>query len=131
MKNEVIAKEVKNIAIGTIALDVVMVLVFFIIKKFSLGVIIGAIIGSIFAIGNFAYLGYCIQKAMEKEDGARAYLNRTYIVRMFLHAACIILAVLLPFENTIAGIVPLFFPRLVIYIMQILGMYKPEKENKK
>lgn len=126
--NETVKKEIIHIAIGTLIGDVLMCMIFLILKKFGIDVVIGAVIGSVFAIGNFAYLGHCVQKALDLAEGGKSYLTRTYIVRVLLHATCIILAALLPFENTIAGIVPLFLPRATIYAMQLLGMYKPEKQ---
>lgn len=130
MKSETdaIKKEIKHIAIGTLIGSAITCIVFLIIRRFDYTVLLGALIGSAFAIGNFAYLGHCIKKAVDMADRGKSYLTKTFIVRMLLHAACIILAVLMPFENTIAGIVPLFFPRLVIYAMQLLGIYKPEKK---
>ncbi len=124
-----ILKETKHIAIGVLIGDVIMCLVFVILKRFGISVILGAILGSVFAVGNIWYLGVSIKKTLEKGEGAQAYFRKTYMVRMLLHGVCIAIAALVPFIDTLAGIIPLFFPKLVIYAMQLLGMYKPE-ENK-
>ena len=124
-----VLKETKHIAIGVLIGDVIMCLVFVILKRFDLSVLLGAILGSVFAVGNIFYLGVSVNKALEKGEGGQSYFRKTYIVRMLLHAVCVIIAALVPFINTIAGIVPLFFPKLVIYAMQLLGMYDPE-DNK-
>ena len=124
-----ILKETKHIAIGVLIGDVIMCLVFVILKRFDLSVVLGAVLGSVFAVGNIFYLGVSVKKALGKGEGAQRYFRKTYFIRMLLHAACIAIAALVPQINTIAGIVPLFFPKLVIYAMQLLGMYDPE-DNK-
>ena len=124
-----ILKETKHIAIGVLIGDVIMCVVFAVLKRFDLSVVLGAILGSVFAVGNIFYLGISVKKALEKGEGAQSYFRKTYMLRMLLHAVCIAIAALVPFINTIAGIVPLFFPKLVIYAMQLLGMYDPE-DNK-
>ena len=124
-----ILKETKHIAIGVLIGDIIMCLVFVLLKRFDLSVLLGAVLGSVFAVGNIWYLGISVRKTLEKGDGGQVYFRKTYLVRMLLHAVCVIIAALVPFINTLAGIIPLFFPKLVIYAMQLLGMYKPE-ENK-
>ncbi len=119
-------KDILRIAAGVLIGDVIMCVVFICLGKFSLSVVLGALLGSIFAIANLFYLDYSIGKALEKGDAMQSYFRKSYFLRMLLHAACIVIAALVPFIHTIAGIVPLFFPKIVIYAMQLLGLYKPQ-----
>ena len=128
-EDNAILKETKHIAIGVLIGDVIMCVVFALFKRFDLSVVLGAVLGSVFAVGNIWYLGVSIKKTLKKGEGAQSYFRKTYIIRMLLHAVCIAAAALIPFINTLAGIVPLFFPKIVIYAMQLLGLYKPEEEK--
>lgn len=107
-----------------------MCIVFAILKKFNYTVVLGALLGSVFAIGNFFLLGLALQKALTLGEGASKYMHASYSRRMLLFVICIALAVLLPCFHPVAAILPLFFPRLVIFVMQALGMYKPEPPQK-
>ena len=123
-------KDILRIAVGVLIGDVIMCIVFICIKRFDLSVVLGAVLGTVFAVANLFYLDYSIGRALEKGDAMQSYFRKSYMVRMLIHAACIVLAALLPFINTIAGIVPLFFPKLVIYAMQLLGLYRPQAIKK-
>ena len=120
-------KDILRIAVGMLIGDVLMCIVFICLKRFSLSVVLGAVLGTVFALANLFYLDYSIGQALKKGDSMQSYFRRSYLVRMLIHAACIAIAALAPFINTVAGIVPLFFPKLVIYAMQLLGLYKPDE----
>ena len=124
-QENVIMKEVKTIAMGTAVCAAVMCLVFLAAGYFSTGVILGAVMGSCFAVGNFWYLGKTIERMLNGGDAKK--LQSTYVYRLGIHAACVILALKIPAINPIAGIVPLFFPRITIFFMQMTGKYDPDK----
>lgn len=46
-------------------------------------------------------------------------MQRSYIARLLLVAAAAIIAVKLPFFDSLAGILPLLFPRIVIAIISL------------
>ncbi|MCQ2420717.1 MAG: ATP synthase subunit I [Clostridia bacterium] len=122
-----VLKETGHIALGVLILDIVMCLVFALLKRFDYTVCLGALLGSVFAVGNFFLLGLALQKALDLGDGAAKYMHASYSRRMLLFVVCIAVSVLVPCFNPIAAIAPLLFPRIVIFVMQLLGMYKPEK----
>lgn len=124
-----VLKETKHIAIGVLIADVVMCIVFALFKKFDYTVVLGALLGSVFAVGNFFLLGLALQKALTLGDGASKYMHASYTRRMLLFVVCIAIGVLVPCFHPVAVILPLFFPRLVIFAMQALGMYTPEKKQ--
>jgi len=126
---ETVKKEVKHIAVGVLIMDVVMCLVFLVLKRFSMGVVLGAISGSLIAVANFAYLGISVIKALNMGEKGKGYLQRTYVLRVLLNCAAVVIAAKFEQVNLIAGILPLFMPRATIYAMQLLGMYKPEEEK--
>jgi len=127
---EAVAKETKNIAIGLLIGDILILGIFLAIGKFDYTVLHGLGLGSFAAIANFFYLGMSIQKALSKGSDAKKYMYVSYTKRMLLYGACIVLAGVLPSINIFATVIPLFVPRIVIYILQFSGHYKPEDFEK-
>lgn len=135
--------ETGKIAVGTGALALLMVAVFLIIGKFDYTVLLGAVLGCGAAIGNFFLMALSVQKAANsmpklpvkeetdeesdqdaplsdeaKQAGRRVQLF--YGLRMLGLGAVSIGAVLLPAVHSVAFLVPLLFPRIVISIVGIL-----------
>ena len=95
--------------------------------KFDYTVVLGSLIGAAVAIGNFAGICLVCQKVIDEQDEKRrkATLQASYNVRMLLQAVWIIVAIGAPVFQPFAGVLPLFFPRITIYYLQITGKYKP------
>ena len=125
MEDNSFGKEIRFIAAGVLIGDVIMCIIFLLLGKFSFTVILGALIGSAAAVGSMWYLGKSIDKALEKSDNAQAYFRRTYFIRMLLHAAAIAAGAVIPQISLPAVVIPMFFPRICIYVMQLMGKYKP------
>lgn len=95
--------------------------------KFDYTVVLGSLIGAAVAIGNFAGICLVCQKVIDEQDEKRrkATLQASYNVRMLLQAVWIIVAIGAPVFQPFAGVLPLLFPRVTIYYLQITGKYKP------
>ena len=63
-----ILDETRHIAVGVMAADVVMCSIFLLLGQFDHTVVLGALWGSLFAVGNFFFMGLGVQKAMEQAD---------------------------------------------------------------
>ena len=125
-------KELTRIACGTAICTAVMWVVFAALHlvgwvKFDHTVILGSLIGAAVAIGNFAGICIVCQKAIEEQDEKRrkAVLQASYNVRMLIQAVWIIVAIAAPVFQPFASVLPLLFPRVAIYYLQITGKYKP------
>ena len=96
---------------------------------FDYRVILGAVLGSAVAVGNFFWMAVSVQKVSgcEDDDRAKALWRTSFRYRTLIQLAWGLLAILLPFINTVAGIVPLFFPSIVI---KVRGLF-PQKEGSK
>ena len=83
--------------------------------------------GAAVAVGNFAGICIVCQKVIDEQDEKRrkATLQASYNVRMLLQAVWIIVSIGAPCFQPFAGVLPLFFPRVTIYYLQITGKYKP------
>ena len=120
-----ILDETRHIAIGVLAADVVMCIVFLLLGQFDYTVVLGALWGSLFAVGNFFFMGLGVQKAMDMEDGAKRYMQKNYTLRMCFCVAGMAVGVKAPVFHSIAALIPFLFPKLVIYAMQLFGLYRP------
>ena len=140
-----VKQETRKIAIGVCVLTVLMVGVFLILRRFSLPVLLGAVLGAVFAVGNFFLMAMSVQRAVNKmdgvelppkeepEDGAeedkktakeltpegkqiKGSIQRSYLLRMLLLGCMAVLAIKAPCFDPVAALVPLLFPRIVIFI---------------
>jgi len=95
--------------------------------KFDYTVVLGSLVGAAVAIGNFAGICIVCQKVIDEQDEKRrkAALQASYNVRMLIQAVWIIVAIAAPVFQPFAGVLPLLFPRITIYYLQITGKYKP------
>lgn len=128
---EVTRRETGRIACGVLAFSAVMELVFVLLRRWDLTVLWGNLLGGGWAVLNFFLLGLTVQKMADEPDQKRAKLKQqgSYSGRMLLTLGIIILAVQAPVFSWPAAVIPLLFPRLTILVMQMLGMYKPDKNT--
>lgn len=127
-------KELLHIACGTTLCTVVMWAVFSILHlvgwvRFDYTVILGGLVGALVAIGNFAGICIMVQKVLEEPDEKRrkAKLQLSYNGRMLLQALWVVVAIAAPCFQSFAGVLPLLFPRVTIYYLQITGKYQPPR----
>jgi hypothetical protein len=127
-------KEIKRIACGAVLLTVAMWVVYALLGVFGVAalngkIVLSSLVGSAVAVGNFAALCLMVQKAAAVGDDkgrAKAIVQLSYNLRLTVQAVWVVLAFVLPCFSVIAGAVPLLFPRLVIYYLQLTGQYKSE-----
>lgn len=128
-----VKKETAYIAGSTIAGTCVMILAFWALHQFmpdtvpfDYKVILGGILGSAVAAGNFFLMGLTVQKIANTDNQDEAYksMKASYRFRTLIQLLWVVLAMVLPVLNGAAGIIPLFFPSLCIKARGILGMIK-------
>ena len=143
-----VIRETKKIALGTGILTVLMVAVFLILRRFDWTVITGALLGCAAAVGNFFLMALTVQKAADEmkpipqpeapeddpdpdgdekeaplsEDAKRGKqrIQLSYTLRMFGLGAVAILGVTLPWFQSVAVLLPMLFPRIVIAVEGLL-----------
>ncbi|MBQ7655004.1 MAG: hypothetical protein IJI53_02410 [Clostridia bacterium] len=145
--------ETKKMALGVGALSLLMVAVFLVIGQFDWTVLTGALLGSAAAIGNFFLMALTVQKVTndmpvlppreetepdgeegeEKEpplsDEARQMgkkMQLSYTLRMLLMAGVAALAISLPLFHSVASLVPMLFPRVVIALRGLMDSKQKE-----
>ena len=125
-------KEIKRVAIGTAAFDVLLIAGLFLLSQFGIGtfsyrIFVGALGGSIVAIANFAALCLTVQNAVNIEDQKKmkAFFQGSYNGRLMLQAVWVIICFAVSHIHIVAGAVPLLFPSVVIYYLQMKGKLLP------
>lgn len=121
-----IVKETKRIAAGTIIMLVVMLAVYAVLGKFTVGVLLGGLLGSAYAIFNFFMLGMTLQKAASMTDQQMAHMKvrSSYSTRMIGMLILAVVAFALPFVEGIPCLIALLFPRATIFALQVTGQIK-------
>lgn len=121
-------KEVRRIAIGTLAFDAVMLAGLFVLSLFDIGtfdyrVLFGVAGGTLVAILNFTIMCLTIQKAVEigEQKTMKSFIQGSYNGRLLLQASWIAVAFLVSHINVVAAAVPLLFPNLTIFYLQSKG----------
>ena len=130
-------REVKRIACGTAVGGVLLVAVMYALSMVGVGtfdyrVIIGVIGGCIIAVLNFFLMCLTIQRAvsMSEQKSMKAFIQGSYNGRLFLQAAWIVAAYLMPWVNVFAAAIPLLFPNLMIFYLQARGKLVTPSERK-
>ena len=125
-------KELKRILCGTAICTAVMWVVFAALGlvgwvRFDLKLVLSSLVGDAVAVGNFAGICLMVQKVIDEQDEKRrkAQLQASYNIRMLIQAVWVVVAIAAPCFQPFAGVLPLFFPRITIYYLQITGKYKP------
>ncbi len=127
-----VIKETLHIAFGVLALAAIMNIIFLIFGYWQLPVLFGSLLGSFLAIVNFFALAVTVQQianSPQDEKRGKLKLQFSYSVRMFLIIVILIIAIQFDVFNWLATAIPLLFPRITILVMQLSGMYKPDKQQ--
>ncbi len=113
----VVLKETKYIGLWMIIFSLLMQSVFLVIGKWHYSVLLGNLLSGVFGVLNFLLMGITVQKSLEKEEKeARSMIRVSQIYRNFMMIIVTIIGVVTPFFNTVAVIVPIFFPRIAVAI---------------
>ena len=125
-------KELLRIACGVSLCTAVMWVVFAALHlvgwvRFDSTVVLGGLVGAAVAIANFAGICFVVQKIIDEQDEKRrkAKLQLSHNSRMLMQAVWVVVAIAAPCFQPFASVLPLFFPRITIYYLQITGKYKP------
>lgn len=152
----VVRKETSTIALGVFVLTLIMLAVFAFVKQLDYSVFIGALLGTAVAVANFFLMALSVQKSAEKMNGAviprdektgeegeageenenslspeaneaKKFMQASYTGRLILLVIFCIIAVNVPFIHTVAFLIPLLFPRLAVFAIQLIRNKKEEK----
>lgn len=118
-----VKKETTRILIGTGVMTALMLVVFCLLHRltpesvpFDHKVIVSGVVGWLVAVGNFFLMAVAVQKVAgtDNEDKARQMFTMSFRYRTMIQLFWAVLSLAVPAFNGAAGIIPLFFPSLVI-----------------
>ena len=110
-----VKKETKYIAYSCVILSMLMNAVFVVLKKWDYTVIFGNLLSLAIGILNFYFMGLTVQKAITKDaDDAKKLMKSSQSLRNVGVFVGVVIGVVLSCFNTVAVIVPLFFPRIAV-----------------
>lgn len=94
---------------------------------FGAGVVVSAVLGWAVASGNFLLMAIAAEKSANDDnyDNAKKRMTVSYRYRTFLQLAFVVIAILVPFLNWAAALIPLLLPSLSIKARGILESRKP------
>lgn len=118
----VVLKETKYIGLWVLIFSMLMQAVFLIIGKWHYSVLLGNLLTGFFAVLNFLLMGITVQRALGREEKeARTMIKVSQMYRNLMILVVAAVGVLLSCFNTVAVIVPLFFPRIAILMRPIFN----------
>ena len=113
----VVLKETRYIAIAVLLFSALMQSVFLILGKWDVTVLWGNLYGAVIAIGNFFLMGLTVQKCLTLEpDDAKKRMKLSQQGRLLMLLVVCMIGAALPCFNTIALLVPQFFPRIGVTV---------------
>ena len=127
-------REVKRIAVGTLACDAIMIAGIFLLSQFEIlafdpiKILLGVVPGTLIAIVNFAILCLTVQTAVniENQRKMKARFQASYNLRLTIQAIWIVAAFLLRSHiHFLAAALPIFFPKVTILYLQFSGKLMP------
>ncbi len=125
---DAVSREVKRVALGTLALAAVMLIVFVAVGRMEARVLLGALYGCALAVGNFALLALTVRKIADDAGAvdddatklAKMRIQKSYSTRMLAGAVLLVVGVAVLKLNWLACCLPLVFPRIVILLKGLL-----------
>ena len=150
----VVKAETQKMALGVGILTVLMIAVFLISRQFDLTVLLGALLGSGAAIGNFFFMALTVQKITDdmpvlppreekeendgEEDAKREEplseeaiqggkrMRLSYTMRMLVMIGVAALGVWLPQFHPVSTLIPLLCPRIVLALRGLFANKQKE-----
>lgn len=128
--NETVKKECMYIAYFCTILSVVMQAVFVFCKNWDYSVILGNLLSLFLSVANFYFMGITVQKAVTMDEAdARKLMKSSSAIRTAFMFLILVIGVVLPVFNTIAVIIPVFFPRVAVSFRPLIKDKKEVSDN--
>ena len=115
--NKVLLKETGYISFVALGLSAIFQAIFLVLGKWDYTVFLGNLLSAGAMILNFFFMGISIEKALRLgEKDTKKIMWASQSIRNILLFAVIAIGAALPIFNTVAVIVPLFFPRIALFL---------------
>lgn len=112
-----VLKETKFIAGIVLVFSAVMQIVYLCLGQWDGTVLLGNLLGSVLAVGNFFLMGLTVQRALGLEEkDAKKKLQASQQLRLVMMLVVLVIGAALDCFDTIAVLVPQLFPRIGVSI---------------
>ena len=120
-KNPVITETLRILVGMTVCLGL-MLLVYWAIGRFSIPVLIGGIVGTVMAVGNFFFMGVGLSNLADDatESKIRLRTQSGFLIRTLVILALLVLAIKFCNCDALATLLPLLFVRPVLMLEQLI-----------
>jgi len=129
---KIVYRETGIVAIGQVICLAVVYGVFALLGYFDRGVLLGGLIGTILAIGNFFFMAVGASLAADKAEkqdvkGGTALMKSSYMLRLLVMFLILFACVKSGLCNVFASVIPLFFVRPIITVAEFFRKSGEEK----
>ena len=115
--NRILLKETGYIAYISVGLSVILEAVFIVLGKWDYTVFLGNVLSTSAMILNFFFMGLSIEKALKGGGkNTKKIMFFSQSIRNILLFLVIALGAFLPTFNTVAVVIPVFFPRFALFL---------------
>ncbi len=115
--NKILLKETGYISFVTLGLSFILQAIFLVLGKWDYTVLLGNLLSAGVMILNFFFMGISIEKALKLgEKDTKKIMLASQSIRNILLFAVIALGAALSLFNTVTVIIPVFFPRLALFL---------------
>lgn len=119
--DSVVVKETKYIAFFILMLSLIMQTAFLVLGDWDISVLLGNVFSGVAAILNFLWMGITVQRAVVKdENDAKTTMRTSQALRTLFLFVVLAIGIAVPFFDTVATIIPLFFPRVAIALRPLI-----------
>lgn len=120
MKNKIdptVRRETGYVTLWLVGAILPVQTVFLLLRQWDYTVLLGSLLGSLTAAGNFLLVGLMVQKAVaQTEKQAKNTVRLSQGGRLLLQGVILVLAAVLPCFNIWAAAIPLLIPRIAVSV---------------
>ncbi len=121
----VIKKETTYVGLWVLATCLLVQGVCLLLGWWSLSVLLGSLLGSVTAVGNFLLMCLMVQKAVtQDEKQAKNTVKLSQSLRLMMQGLVLVLAAVIPVFNIWTAAIPLLIPRIAISVRELRNAKK-------
>lgn len=123
---KIVWKQTARIAIGEVVCVALMWGVYALLHKLNLSVILGGLVGTVLAVGNFFFMAVIATLAADKAqaqdvEGGQKLMKSSYPIRILLLAGLLVVCAWSGYFDILALALPLLFVRPIIMVCEFFG----------
>ena len=123
---KIVWKQTARIAMGEVVCVALMLGVYALLHKLNLSVILGGLVGTVLAVGNFFFMAVIATLAADKAQAqdvecGQKLMKSSYPIRILLLAGLLVVCAWSGYFDILALALPLLFVRPIIMVCEFFG----------